>query len=132
MEDVTSELPIQIDGKLNNWFMVASVINKEKVQKVQKTFWYRVVRVMVPITKFKISTTLIYVSICIVLYIHTSVSAVNTCDIFRAFPVSVVVTYPNTFGFDVSRTTQQTLVISWVVTTSWKIQINTYYYLCNF
>ena len=44
--------------------------------------------------------------------IHTSVSAVNTCDIFRAFPVSVVVTYPNTFGFDVSRTTQQTLVIS--------------------
>ena len=39
MEDVTSELPIQIDGKLNNWFMVASVINKEKVQRVQKTFW---------------------------------------------------------------------------------------------
>ena len=24
---------------MKNWFMVASVINKEKVQKVQKTFW---------------------------------------------------------------------------------------------
>ena len=48
----------------------------------------------------------------------TEESVVKTCATFLLWPVSVVVTYPNTLGFAESRTTQHTVLISWDVTNS--------------
>ena len=48
----------------------------------------------------------------------TCESVVNTCAVFLLCPLSVAVTYPNVLGWMLSRTTQQTLLISWEVTSS--------------
>lgn len=48
----------------------------------------------------------------------TCESVVNTCAVFLLCPLSVAVTYPNVLGWRLSRTTQQTLLISWEVTSS--------------
>lgn len=57
---------------------------------------------------------------CCFVSLLTGESVVNTCAVFLLCPLSVAVTYPNVLGYKLSRTTQQTLLISWEVTSSCK------------
>ena len=60
----------------------------------------------------------------------TCESVVNTCAVFLLCPLSVAVTYPNVLGWRLSRTTQQTLLISWEVTSSCENTKNVWKIVC--